>query len=159
MKSRMPSCAALTALRNALARKRLVVALTRKTKPEKADFQVRVPPAEYAQGLRDLIAAIRLSGGEPLLMTAPRADSISGHLVNAGHARSKVEALRLHDTYADITRRIAHEENARLFDLAAVFTNAEHFSRDGVHYQGEGIQHIAQLLHHELMVWKSPSKE
>lgn len=149
---------ALTAVRNALARKRLVVALTRKAKPDKNDVTVRVPPAVYAQGLRDLIAAIRQCGGEPLLMTAPRADTISGHLVNAGHARSKAEALRLHDEYADITRRVAREENARLFDLALAFTNAEYFSRDGVHYQGEGIAHIAQLLHHELLEWNPPLK-
>lgn len=146
----------LTMLRNALARKRLVVALTRKEKPEKANDTVRVSPEDYAQGLRDLIAAVRQSGGQPLLLTAPRAASISGHLVNAGHARSKAEALRLHDDYADIVRQVAREESARLFDLAAVFTNAEYFSRDGVHYQGEGFERIAQLLHHELMEWNPP---
>ena len=150
---------ARTAVRNALARKRVIVALSRKAKPDKNHVTVRVPPAVYAQGLRDLIAAIRQSGGEPMLMTAPRATTISGHLINAGHARSKAEALRLHDEYAEITRRVAREENARLFDLAAVFTNAAYFSRDGVHYQGEGIEHIARLIHNELLTWNPPSKK
>ena len=144
----------VTAVRNALARKRLIVALARTFKKKTEGATLRVPPEDYAQGLRELVAAIRQSGAEPLLLTAPRAATISGHLINAGHARSVSEALQLHDAYAEITRRIAREEQVRLFDLAAHFTRPEDFSRDGVHYQGEGIERIARLLHRELMEWK-----
>jgi lysophospholipase L1-like esterase len=144
----------ITAMRNALVQKRMVALLAPRVNREKPDFTLRVPPDVYAGGLRDLIHAIRASGAEPLVLTAPRARTVHGHLVNAGHARSVEEALRLHDEYTDITRRIAREENTLLFDLAVAIKNPEFFSSDGIHFTDDGIREVARLIHGELMAWK-----
>ena len=140
-----------TAVRNALVRKRVVVALGRlRGKQSDVPSVVQVPPDEYATALATLIREIQADGAIAVVITAPRAETISRRLVHAGHTRSVEEAIAMHDAYADISRRVARETGAHLFDLAAVFNEPANFSDDGIHYTDEGIQHIADLLHREL---------
>ncbi len=64
------------------------------------------------------------------------------------------EAIRLHDEYVEITRRVAVEERAQCLDLAAAFSGPEHaklFSRDGIHFENAGRRRIAEMIHHELL--------
>jgi lysophospholipase L1-like esterase len=141
-----------TAVRNAIAQKRITVALLKFRSKNQTNAKVlRVPPEEYETGLTALVGEIRDSGALPVLITAPRAENISRRIVHAGHTRSVEEANELHDAYAEITRRVARETGAHLFDLAALLTEPTYFSDDGIHYTDEGIRRIAELLHNEIM--------
>lgn len=146
----------VTAVRNALVRKRIMQVAARLTAPPAGGKTLRVPPDQYYTGLTTLIRAIQAGGARPLVLTAPRA-SVHGHIANAGHARSVAEANTLHDTYVEITRRAARDTHARLFDLAAALTNQSMFSKDGIHLTTEGLQELARLLHAELLAWDGRS--
>ncbi len=141
----------VTALRNGLARKRITQALGHfRRGGEERPLTVRVPSDQYEKGLQALVQEIQMSGAYPVLLTAPRAETLSRRLVHAHHTPSVEEAIRLHDAYNDITRNIAASTGAHLFDLAAHLAEPHYFSDDGIHYTGEGIERIAQLLHAEL---------
>jgi len=142
----------ITAMRNALVQKRIVQVFSPTSGATKVETKLRVPPDAYAEGLRELIHEIQASGAQPLVLTAPRGRTIHGHIANAGHARSVEDALRLHDEYVEITRRVAREENARVLDLAAEFNIPEHFSSDGIHFTDEGIAEIAKFIYREIMM-------
>lgn len=135
---------AWTAFRNALARKRISSVLAG-YRPDKkpAGRVVRVPPETYAAALRELVHAIRGDGAHPVLITAPRAATISRRLVHAGHAISVEEAIRAHDAYAAITRAVARETGTSLCDLAAAEIDPVHFSEDGIHFTQDGLRHLA----------------
>ncbi|MDA0577763.1 MAG: GDSL-type esterase/lipase family protein [Verrucomicrobia bacterium] len=141
-----------TAARNALARKRIAVAMrTQRGADTDVRTGLRVPPEEYAEALATLVEEIQADGAIPVVLTAPRARTISRRIVHGGLTRSVEEAIELHDQYADITRHVARGTGARLFDLAALFTEPSHFSDDGIHYTDDGIRHLAQLLHGEII--------
>jgi len=140
-----------TAVRNAIARKRMTVVLLKlRTGTRDKAMVLRVPPDEYTVGLTKLAEEIRASGAQAILITAPRAKTISRRIVHAGHTRSVEEAIVLHDAYNDITRQVARHTGTRLFDLAAVLTEPTYFSDDGIHYTDEGILRVAQLLKNEI---------
>lgn len=143
----------VTAVRNALVRKRMVQVMARKTAPGPSALKLRVPPEAYYAGLTTLIREIQDAGARPLVLTAPRGRTVHGHIANAGHARSVAEANRLHDEYADLTRRAARETNARLLDLAVVITNKDLISGDGIHFNTEGRREVARLLYDDLFAW------
>lgn len=142
----------VTAVRNALARKRIFQVVARRLSPPATEKELRVPPETYYTALTTLIREIQASGAKPLVLTAPRGRSVHGHIANAGHARSVVEANRLHDQYVEITRQAAQDTHARLLDLAVAFTNQPLFSRDGIHLKPEGLKEVARLIHADLMV-------
>ena len=140
------------AVRDAVLRKR-ISALLQRDVPDAAGQVLRVAPADYERGLSDLIRAVRRAGAVPLVLTAPRAHTLTGLLVHNRQAESVEEAIRLHDEYAEITRRVAASERAPLLDLAAAFAGPEHdalFSRDGIHFENAGRRRIAELIHQEL---------
>jgi lysophospholipase L1-like esterase len=140
------------AMQNAIHRKR-ISALLQREQPESGAKIIRVPPADYERGLRDLIRDIRSAGAKPLVLTAPRAHTLTSLLVHNGQAVSVDEAIRLHDEYVELTRRVAEAEGASLLDLAATFAGSENaalFSRDGIHFENAGRRRIAELIHREL---------
>ncbi|HEY8240159.1 MAG TPA: SGNH/GDSL hydrolase family protein, partial [Kiritimatiellia bacterium] len=148
----------LTTLRNSFARKRLSTLLSLKADEPEAKLELRVPEETYVKALSDLIAAVRASGAEPLVLTAPRADTLHRQIVHGTHAESVHEAIRLHDAYADLTRRVAREEAAGLLDLAALFAAPDRqkfFSKDGIHFKQAGLEQVAELIHAELVAQTS----
>jgi len=141
-----------TAIRNAIARKRISTWL-RQPEPDgqsAAGRILRVPPEDYAGGLQTLITSIRADGAIPVVLTAPRAQTIHRRLVHGGSARSIEEAAALHDQYAEITRTVAREKNAMLVDLASTITDPGYFKDDGIHFTDAGRNAIARKLHEEL---------
>jgi lysophospholipase L1-like esterase len=146
----------VTAVRNALVRKRLVQVVARKNIPEKPALKLRVSPEAYSEGLTTLIREIQAAGARPLVLTAPRGRTVHGHIANAGHARSVEDANRLHDEYAELTRRAARATDARLLDLAAVITNKDLISSDGIHFNTEGRKEVARLIYADLTAWANP---
>ncbi len=111
---------------------------------------LRVPVDEYEATLETFVKEIRDAGAVPLLLTAPRAEKLSAILVHNGQTDSVENAVRLHDDYAAVTRRVAQQQETALLDLAEEFSrpeNAHLFSKDGVHFTTEGLIHIAELLH------------
>ncbi|MDD4872655.1 MAG: SGNH/GDSL hydrolase family protein [Kiritimatiellae bacterium] len=113
----------------------------------------RVPPGEYHQTLETFIAEIRAINAIPILLTAPRAETLTGLLVTNGQARSLEETIKAHDLYIEITREIAREHNVVLLDLAAIFSgkdSAGYFQDDGIHLKGSGRKKIAEELYRTL---------
>jgi lysophospholipase L1-like esterase len=140
----------LTALKAGIARKRLATALRSKREAPTAKRVLRVPPERYSAALTELVAEIRAVGALPVILTAPRADRISGRLVHQGHAASVDEAHRLHDDYAERTRDVAGRAGVPLLDLAREFDAADRndlFSDDGIHLTDTGRQLVADRLH------------
>lgn len=109
----------------------------------------RVPHEEYRWTLRAFARAIRAAGGQPVLITAPRAENLTSLLLKK-QATSLEEATRWHDEYVQITREVAAEEKALLVDLAATMQGegrARYFSDDGIHFTREGRHQIAREIY------------
>lgn len=141
-----------TSFTQALARKR-IVSLLRPKAAATRERVLRVPHDRYERGLSDLIGEIRAAGARPIVLTAPRAERISGRLVHQRNAASRDDAHRLHDEYVAITRRVARAHEVTLVDLAAEFMALERavlFSDDGIHLTDAGRRLVADRLHAEL---------
>ena len=161
MKSRLAleNTRTLSKIFSKLLKKRFFQFLVKTLKPkgnmawvrqEKKDL--RVPPEEYRATMTQLVREIRDAGATPILITAPRAPSISAFVVHRGTARSVEEAQDLHDRYVEITREIAETEGIRLIDLAAEFEDADGiFSGDGIHFTDEGLDRVAAEVHRALL--------
>lgn len=157
MASRMGPIAAKNL--EAFRKKRIYVALSKaisrmregRAGRSAVDFRVlRVPPVEYADTLRRLIADVRANGAVPVVLTAPRR-ALTHVLVQTQHSRSTAEAEKLHDQYVEITRQVAAEEGAELLDLAAMLAGPEYdtgyFMADGIHLTDEkGLPLLGSLI-------------
>lgn len=149
-----PSRAALV---KALQEKRLFTVLTQRARPAetahgKNDRYFRVPPADYADNLGQLVAYVREMGAQPLIITAARRE-LTSSLVKSGHADDADEAEKVHDQYVEITRSVAERLQAPVLDLARDFAGPEYdayFSKDGIHFEGPGLQAIAERLNAKL---------
>jgi lysophospholipase L1-like esterase len=115
---------------------------------------VRVPPEEYTQTLLKFVAEVRDAGAVPILMTSPRAATISRALVHRHQALSVEEAIRAHDEYNDIVRKVSEDTNTPLIDLARKLTGDEYaglFSDDGIHFNSStGIVLIADEVYRKI---------
>jgi lysophospholipase L1-like esterase len=113
----------------------------------------RVPPEEYKNTLARFIREIRAAGAVPILITAPRAETLTPLLVHNGQATSVEQAVREHDRYVEITRKVAAETGTDLIDLAAEMQGAEHahlFKDDGIHMTYPGLEFIAGAIDKKL---------
>lgn len=109
----------------------------------------RVPPEEYRNTLVQFIHEIRACGAVPILITAPRAETLTPLLVHNGQATSMKEAIEEHDRYVDITRRVAADTKTDLIDLAVEMQGPEHadlFKNDGIHMTYPGLEYIASAI-------------
>lgn len=141
----------------AIQEKRLFAVLTRKIKKDaepapagKRGF--RVPPDNYAETLSNLVVAIRATGAQPLIITGARRE-LTMTLVKSGHADDPDVAEKAHDDYVELTRRLALDLNVPVLDLARDFQGPEcdaYFSRDGIHFENNGLQVIAERLRDKL---------
>lgn len=108
----------------------------------------RVPPEHYTETLSNLVVAIRATGAQPLILTAARRE-LTPTLVKTGHAENENQAEQLHDRYVELTRDTARAMEVPLLDLAHQFSGPEcdrYFSQDGIHFEKEGLQAIAEAL-------------
>ena len=144
---------AQAALARAIQNKRLFSVLTRSiSRPEPATATTekvfRVPVDDYADTMTRLVEAIRATGAQPLILTAPRR-SLTPSVVRSGHASAEAVAEQAHDQYMDRTRELAARLKVPLLDLAREFAGPEYddyFSKDGIHFDDAGLQAIAQRL-------------
>jgi lysophospholipase L1-like esterase len=114
------------------------------------DYYLRVPQEYYRQNLVSFAREIRALQAVPILITAPRAEVLTKSLVTNRQVASLDDAYRLHDEYVEITRAVARETGAPLLDLAAIFSGPESaplFSRDGIHFNSDGLERIAAEIY------------
>lgn len=114
------------------------------------DMVLRVPPDEYRWTLERLVREIQGVGAVPVLLTAPRAETLTSLLVRNGQTRDLQEVIALHDQYNDIVRQLAVEQTIPLVDLAVLFSGPESaplFADDGIHLRREARIRIADELH------------
>jgi lysophospholipase L1-like esterase len=115
---------------------------------------VRVAPEEYEAALRDLCEEIRAAGAVPIVITAARATHLPRMLVQRKHAVSIEEAVRLHDEYVAITRRVAGETGSPMLDLAAELSGEtageDVFMGDGIHFRQTGLETIGRAIHRRI---------
>jgi lysophospholipase L1-like esterase len=115
---------------------------------------VRVPPQEYNQTMRQFVAEVRVAGAIPILMTSPRAATLSRSLVHRKQTPSVEEAIRAHDEYNDIVRKVAEDTSTPLIDLARKLSEDKYgglFSDDGIHFNSStGIVLIADEVYQKI---------
>jgi lysophospholipase L1-like esterase len=114
------------------------------------NYYLRVPQEYYRQNLVSFVREIRGLEATPILITAPRAEVLTTSLVKNRQVASLDDAYRLHDEYVEITRAVARDLDVPLLDLAAILRDpesAELFSRDGIHFKGDGLERIANELY------------
>ncbi|MDD5677904.1 MAG: GDSL-type esterase/lipase family protein [Kiritimatiellae bacterium] len=115
---------------------------------------VRVPLQEYEQTLMRFVAEVRAVGAIPILMTSPRAAKLSRALVHRKLTSSVEEAIRAHDEYNDIVRKVAADTNTPLIDLARKLSGDQYaglFSGDGIHFNSSsGIVLMAEEVHQKI---------
>ncbi len=112
----------------------------------------RVPEEDYRRAMRELVEEIRSINAVPIIITAPRRE-LTVTLVKTGHAIDPDHAEEAHDRYVEITRSVASEMNVAMIDLAAEFSDTAfdgYFSKDGIHFEDDGLQAIAERIYREL---------
>ncbi len=131
---------------------------------ESTNTVIRVPPDDYVRTLNRFIAEIRSAGAVPILITAPRAATLTPILAKNGQANSTEEAIELHDQYAELTRAVAVSNQVPLLDLYAKLSSTNEaalFQDDGIHFQRAGRIRIADEIYTQLCelvtqdVWKN----
>ena len=112
----------------------------------------RVPPDHYTETLSNLVTAIRAAGAQPLIITGARRE-LTDALVRSGHAEHEDAAEQAHDQYLELTRTVAQQLEVPVLDLARDFAGPEfdaYFSKDGIHFERDGLQAIAERLNTKL---------
>jgi len=116
---------------------------------------LRVPPDQFADNLRAMVARVRAAGATAVLITAPTTLSsaaIPSYLVAHGFATLDGEPIQvLHERYVALVRRVAAETGAPLVDAAADFASTADGGRslmrqDGIHLTTAGIRRLADLV-------------
>lgn len=110
----------------------------------------RVPADDYRTLLSRMVTEIRAAGAIPILLTAPRRNWITHEVLRNGQCYDRDEAIRMHDLYADITREVARNNDAKLLDLAEIFKSKENrrkMSRDGIHFHHSGLEQIGKEIY------------
>ena len=116
--------------------------------PEAKGRGFRVPPEHYTETLSNLVVSIRSVGAQPLIITAARRE-LTPTLVKTGHAEELDVAEQAHDRYVELTRQVAESLQVPVLDLARDFSGPEsdtYFSKDGIHFEKQGLQTIAERI-------------
>jgi lysophospholipase L1-like esterase len=116
-------------------------------------------PITFEANLRSMIASARAAKSRPMLLTLPTVVRPDMTLDDVHKARvvfpyfpaayGVLDLLDLIGAYNDSIRRVAHEENAPLSDLAQAFEKLDDATRyfwDTMHTNREGAKLIAQLM-------------
>jgi len=126
---------------------------TQELTKDEDDYYLRVPQEYYRQNLVSFVREIRALKATPILITAPRAEVLTKSLVKNRQVATLDDAYRLHDEYVEITRAVAREMDAPLLDLAAILGDPESaglYSRDGIHFNSDGLERIGDELYNLL---------
>jgi lysophospholipase L1-like esterase len=121
--------------------------------PENGDkpLYYRVSEEEFRENLTKFVAEIRAVGAVPILLTAPRATTLSAHLASRQKQCITVaQATKAHDDYASIVREVAQEQNAALLDLHTIMAAEELqplFQKDGIHFGLEGLAYVGGQIY------------
>lgn len=112
--------------------------------------QLRVTAGEYETALTTLVREIRASGATPVMITAPRAASLSRVIAERqGDPLEEVHAL--HDRYVELTRKVAAAQDVKLIDAARLVEDhpARHtlFRADGIHLRLAGREELARQIY------------
>lgn len=113
----------------------------------------RVPEPAYREALITFVEEIRSIQARPVIITAPRRE-LTETLVKTGHAMNPDHAEQAHDRYVEIARSVARDLAVPLIDLASEYQGAtydRYFSHDGIHFEDEGLNAIAERLHQALL--------
>jgi lysophospholipase L1-like esterase len=141
-----------------LSKKRLASLVRTSTALEPGQRVVRVSPERYRHDLTRLVAKVKEIGALPLVLTAPRAATLSTALIHNKNANRVEEAVRLHDEYMAITREVARDTGAAMIDLEALIPDglrSSLFTRDGIHLTQAGHGWIAGQLYQFLSATKT----
>jgi lysophospholipase L1-like esterase len=126
-----------------------VINSSNRQKRDQNNRVLRVPPQRYEALLKQFVSEIRAIGAIPVLITAA-CRSMTDDEVGKRRIRSKEQGNSVHQQYVAITRAVAKETGAQLFDLEAIFKAPEcdrYFAADGIHfdqYAAEGV--LAKIL-------------
>ncbi len=140
------------AWRRAVEPLRIVQWLSRRLHQRRTDGALRVSLAEYRGNLTAIVRTAREHGAQALLLTAPWNVGVAGHRFlseNGNTTLTLPELHALHREYNQVVRDVAAAEDARLVDLARLFSGLgkdELFWDDGIHPNGRGYQVIASAL-------------
>ena len=110
---------------------------------KEGEREIRVPPEDFRNTIREFVKEIRAIGATPILVTAARR-AIPYSYVEGQVARSQEEFERGHDEYAQIIRDVAKETGSPLVDLRKTMADPKFdgcFARDAIHldfYDSEG---------------------
>ena len=112
----------------------------------------------YEKRLLRIVAACRVAGIEPVLVTQPAlfgdaVDAATGiHIgeleVEGGHSAST--SWRVLELYNDVTRRVGCDKRVLVIDLAARLAKDSSLYYDWVHYTNHGAERVAEIVAAEL---------
>ena len=117
--------------------------------PDK-EFVLRVPHEEYRSNLQTFIEEIRAVGATPVLIAAPRKDTLSELLVLNKQTADVNHAANLHDEYLEILYEVAAETNTAVVDLPNRLSAEDKqtlMSDDGIHFKQEGLKRVAEEIY------------
>jgi lysophospholipase L1-like esterase len=126
-------------------------------RPEDSDYQV--PPNEYREYLKRMVALGHERGFEVMLLTVPSNFKLEklapfarvGFTPGQSNPKWKPEGLiRVHAELNDIVRAVAASQSAVLVDLEAIFADLperdDYFLQDAIHFSPRGHQFVAETL-------------
>ena len=135
-----------------LAMKALIVA-----RQDGREQPLRVPPADFAENLRSIVATARAHGITPVLLTAPTSHRVGREppYLLARQIERLEQLVPLHQEYVALVREVAAATGAPLCDLERGFAAlpepelARFFEADGIHLTkgtGQGYDRLAAFL-------------
>jgi lysophospholipase L1-like esterase len=114
-----------------------------------------LPSPEYAQNLRSLIGIARANGCEPVLVTqpalwgAPPGDweqLLWVTVYGADFTASPDQLWEMLESFNDVTRTVAAEEQVLVIDLARLLPKSTEFFYDDDHFTVAGSQQVADII-------------
>lgn len=121
-------------------------------------FHQRNYTVSYEKRLTNLIALTKTSGIIPVLITQPALVGVGSDDMTNADLEKVVACNRLGgkahwlilETYNDITRKVAREQEILLIDLAAKMPKSSRFFYDCEHFTNAGAEVVAQIVFEEL---------
>ena len=116
-----------------------------------ADRPYRVPPADYANNLRQIKAQCDAIGAKAVFITAPQAldRGIPAYLAKIGEVADVDGLVELHARYNEIVRQMADELRVPVVDLDREFDSRDKsalFIEDHIHLSQEGRTLAGELI-------------
>jgi lysophospholipase L1-like esterase len=114
----------------------LLTAAADRFDPSSVELAPRVPLADYRSNLRQMIAEVRATGAEPVLLTRPYIGAVTAPEVWKNRAPD----------YNLATAEVAGEEGVLLVDLYSFFKDRDALFADESHFTAEGHQLAGSVI-------------